>query len=90
MQLSKYILQRQTNADGPLCQQQKAGEHENYSRGRTQCQARDLCYRGCPCGRISVPVLPRFPGQKKGSRNLTLHPDSSCFHSIIYDEQKEK
>jgi choline dehydrogenase-like flavoprotein len=56
--------------------------------GRGQCQARHLCYRGCPYGAYfssNSATLPR--AEKTG--NLTLRPHS-VVHSIIYDEAKGK
>ena len=53
-----------------------------------QCQARDLCYRGCPFGAYFSSNSSTIPwAQKTG--NFTLQPDS-VVHSIIYDEQKQK
>jgi choline dehydrogenase-like flavoprotein len=65
----------------------KAGELQ-LQQGRSQCQARDLCYRGCPFGGYFSSNSSTIPwAQKTG--NLTLQPDS-VVHSIIYDEQKQK
>ncbi|HNV27774.1 MAG TPA: GMC family oxidoreductase [Cyclobacteriaceae bacterium] len=55
---------------------------------RGQCQARDLCARGCPYGGYFSSVSATLPwAQKTG--NLTIRPHS-VVHSIIYDEQKGK
>ncbi len=57
-------------------------------QGRGQCQARNLCQRGCPYGGYFSSNSATLPwAQKTG--NLTLQPDS-VVHSIIYDEQKGK
>jgi len=65
----------------------KAGELQ-LQQGRSQCQARDLCYRGCPFGAYFSSNASTIPwAQKTG--NLTLQPDS-VVHSVIYDEQKQK
>ncbi|HRG79662.1 MAG TPA: GMC oxidoreductase, partial [Cyclobacteriaceae bacterium] len=57
-------------------------------QGRGQCQARDLCARGCPYGGYFSSVSATLPwAQKTG--NLTIRPHS-VVHSIIYDEQKGK
>ena len=65
----------------------KAGELQ-LQQGRSQCQARDLCYRGCPFGAYFSSNSSTIPwAQKTG--NLTLQPDS-VVHSVIYDEQKQK
>ncbi|MEO6357293.1 MAG: GMC family oxidoreductase [Ferruginibacter sp.] len=58
------------------------------AQGRGQCQARNLCQRGCPFGGYFSSNAATLPwAQKTG--NLTLRPDS-VVHSIIYDEQKRK
>ncbi len=57
------------------------------AQGRGQCQARNLCYRGCPYGAYfsaNASTLPR--AEQTG--NLTLKADS-VVHSILYDD-KEK
>jgi choline dehydrogenase-like flavoprotein len=65
----------------------KAGELQ-LQQGRTQCQARDLCHRGCPFGGYFSSNSSTLPWAEK-TGNLTLRPDS-VVHSIIYDEQKQK
>jgi len=65
----------------------KAGELQ-LQQGRSQCQARDLCYRGCPFGAYFSSNSSTLPWAEK-SGNLTLRP-GSVVHSIIYDEQKGK
>jgi choline dehydrogenase-like flavoprotein len=57
-------------------------------QGRAQCQARHLCYRGCPYGAYFSSNSSTLPWAAK-SGNLTIRPDS-VVHSIIYDEQKQK
>jgi choline dehydrogenase-like flavoprotein len=60
----------------------------HIQQGRTQCQARSLCDRGCPYGGYFSSNASTLPwAQKTG--NLTLQPDS-VVHSIIYDEQKKR
>lgn len=60
----------------------------HLKQGRGQCQARDLCARGCPYGGYFSSVSATLPwAQKTG--NLTIRPHS-VVHSIIYDEQKGK
>ncbi|MFI5156603.1 MAG: GMC family oxidoreductase N-terminal domain-containing protein [Chitinophagales bacterium] len=60
----------------------------HISQGRAQCQARDLCMRGCPFGGYFSSVSSTLPwAQKTG--NLTIRP-FSVVHSIIYDDQKGK
>ncbi len=57
-------------------------------QGRAQCQARHLCYRGCPYGAYFSSNSSTLPWAAK-TGNLTICPDS-VVHSIIYDEQKQK
>jgi len=60
----------------------------HIKQGRGQCQARDLCMRGCPFGGYFSSVSSTLPwAQKTG--NLTIRP-FSVVHSIIYDEKKGK
>lgn len=60
----------------------------HIEQGRTQCQARSLCERGCPFGGYFSSNATTIPwAQKTG--NLTLRT-YSVVHSIIYDEQKQK
>lgn len=57
-------------------------------QGRTQCQRRDLCMRGCPFGGYFSSNSVTIPwAQKTG--NLTLLPDS-LVQEIMYDEQQNK
>ncbi len=60
----------------------------HLEQGRGQCQARDLCTRGCPFGGYFSSVSSTLPWAKK-TGNLTIRPHS-VVHSIIYDEQKGK
>lgn len=56
--------------------------------GRGQCQARELCYRGCPFGAYFSSNSSTLPwAQRTG--NLTVKTDS-VVHSIIYDEKTRK
>jgi choline dehydrogenase-like flavoprotein len=58
------------------------------SLGRGQCQARDLCSRGCPFGAYFSTQSATLPAARK-TGNLTLQTDT-VVHSIIYDEAKQK
>jgi choline dehydrogenase-like flavoprotein len=60
----------------------------HLEQGRTQCQARNLCDRGCPYGGYFSSNASTIPWAKK-SGNLTLRPDS-VVHSIIYDDRNNK
>lgn len=65
----------------------KAGELQ-LQQGRGQCQARNLCHRGCPYGGYFSSNASTLPWAER-TGNLTLQPNS-VVHSIIYDEQKQK
>lgn len=60
----------------------------HLEQGRAQCQARNLCYRGCPYGAYFSSNASTLPWAEK-TGNLTLRPDS-VVASIIYDEEKQK
>ncbi len=60
----------------------------HLAQGRGQCQARHLCYRGCPYGAYFSSNSSTLPWAAKTGK-LTLRPDS-VVHSIIYDDKKQK
>ena len=60
----------------------------HIEQGRAQCQARNLCQRGCPFGGYFNANSTTIPWAAK-TGNLTLRPHS-VVHSIIYDEEKGK
>jgi choline dehydrogenase-like flavoprotein len=60
----------------------------HHEQGRAQCQARSLCYRGCPYGGYFSSNSSTLPWAKK-TGNLTMRTDS-VVHSIIYDEKLGK
>jgi choline dehydrogenase-like flavoprotein len=60
----------------------------HLQQGRGQCQARDLCMRGCPFGGYFSSNSSTLPWAEK-TGNLTIRP-FSVVHSIIYDEKKGK
>lgn len=60
----------------------------HIQQGRGQCQARDLCMRGCPFGGYFSSVSSTLPWAEK-TGNLTVRP-FSVVHSIIYDDKKGK
>ncbi|HEY9003025.1 MAG TPA: GMC family oxidoreductase [Mucilaginibacter sp.] len=60
----------------------------HLDQGRSQCQERTLCQRGCPFGGYFSANASTIPWALK-SGNLTLRP-FSVVQSIIYDEQKGK
>jgi len=60
----------------------------HHQQGRGQCQARHLCYRGCPYGGYFSSNSATLPwATKTGNLTLITH---AVVHSIIYDEKKEK
>ncbi|MEO5592202.1 MAG: GMC family oxidoreductase [Chitinophagaceae bacterium] len=58
----------------------------HLQQGRGQCQARNICYRGCPFGGYFSSNSSTLPWAEK-TGNLTLRPDS-VVHSVVYDEKK--
>ena len=60
----------------------------HLAQGRGQCQARNLCQRGCPFGGYFSSNSSTLPTATK-TGNLTILPDS-VVHSIIYDEKQGK
>ncbi len=60
----------------------------HIEQGRTQCQARSLCERGCPFGGYFSSNGSTLPwAQKSGNLTMRTH---SVVHSIIYDPAKQK
>jgi choline dehydrogenase-like flavoprotein len=57
-------------------------------KGRGQCQARDLCHRGCPYGAYFSTNASTMPAAF-ATGNLTLRPQS-LVNKIIYDEKKQR
>ncbi len=55
-------------------------------QGRGQCQARDLCHRGCPFGAYFSTNASTIPAAY-ATGNLTVRPNS-LVNKVIYDEQK--
>jgi choline dehydrogenase-like flavoprotein len=60
----------------------------HIKQGRAQCQARDLCMRGCPFGGYFSSNSSTLP-LAASTGNLTVRP-FSVVHSIIYDDKKNK
>lgn len=60
----------------------------HLQQGRAQCQARDMCMRGCPFGGYFSSVSSTLPWADR-TGHLTIRP-FSVVHSILYDEQKGK
>jgi choline dehydrogenase-like flavoprotein len=60
----------------------------HLDEGRSRCQNRDLCQRGCPFGGYFNSNATTIPWAQK-TENGTLRP-FSVVHSIIYDDQKGK
>ncbi len=57
-------------------------------KGRGQCQARDLCHRGCPYGAYFSTNASTIPAAY-ATGNLTVRPHS-LVNKVIYDEQKQR
>ncbi|HEY9048773.1 MAG TPA: GMC family oxidoreductase [Ohtaekwangia sp.] len=60
----------------------------HLQQGRTQCQHRTLCQRGCPFGGYFSSNSSTLPWAARTGK-MTLRPNS-VVHSIIYDETKGK
>ena len=71
----------------PVANLRKAQPH-HHALGRGDCQARNLCYRGCSFGAYFSSNSATLPAAK-ATGNLTLRPDS-IVHSVIYDEEAKK
>jgi len=72
---------------GRWAQLSKASQVQ-IDQGRSDCQGRNLCMRGCPYGGYFSSNASTLPWAKK-TGNLTLRPHS-VVHSVIYDEQTGK
>ncbi len=57
-------------------------------KGRGQCQARDLCHRGCPFGAYFSTNASTMPAAF-ATGNLTVRPHS-LVNKVLYDGQKQK
>ena len=57
-------------------------------KGRGQCQARDLCHRGCPFGAYFSTNASTMPAAY-ATGNLTVRPHS-LVNKILYDAQKKR
>jgi glucoside 3-dehydrogenase (cytochrome c) catalytic subunit len=71
----KVIIGRSANLTQPV-------------KGRGQCQARNLCHRGCPFGAYFSTNASTMPAAF-ATGNLTVRPHS-LVNRVIYDEQKQK
>ncbi|MBA2562987.1 MAG: GMC family oxidoreductase, partial [Chitinophagaceae bacterium] len=60
----------------------------HLQQGRGQCQARNLCDRGCPFGGYFSSNSSTIPWARQ-TGNLTMQPNT-VVHSVIYDEAKGK
>lgn len=60
----------------------------HLQQGRSQCQARSMCYRGCPFGGYFNSNSTTLPWAAR-TGNLTMRPNS-VVHSIIWDEKLNK
>lgn len=70
------------------CAHLSAPQPIHIQQGRTKCQHRVLCQRGCPFGGYFSSNSSTIPwAQKTG--NLTLRPHS-VVHSILYDQESGK
>ena len=63
-------------------------EPVHLSQGRGQCQARNICYRGCPFDGYFSSNSSTLPWAMQ-TGNLTIRPDA-VVHSIVFDETKNR
>lgn len=61
---------------------------EQLALGRAKCQARDMCWRGCPYGAYFSTQSATLPAAQK-TGNLTIRPHSIVYQ-INYDQQTGK
>jgi choline dehydrogenase-like flavoprotein len=61
---------------------------EQLSLGRSSCQYRNLCYRGCPYGGYFSSNSATLPAAMR-TKKLTIRPNS-VVESIIFDEKQNK
>lgn len=71
----QIIIGRTANATSPV-------------QGNHQCQARDLCHRGCPFGGYFSTNARTIPAAQ-ATGNLTIKTNS-LVNRVLYDEQKER
>ncbi|HPZ86482.1 MAG TPA: GMC family oxidoreductase [Flavihumibacter sp.] len=57
-------------------------------KGRANCQARNLCHRGCPFGAYFSTNASTLPAAQ-ATGNLTIRP-YSLVHQVLYDEKKQR
>ena len=92
--LEKHIQQRikDNYADRQViigrCAHLTDPQEHHLAAGRSACQARHLCYRGCPYGAYFSSNSASLPAAA-ATGNLTLRPDS-VVTEIIFEEQKNK
>jgi len=60
----------------------------NYHEGRSNCQFRNRCIRGCPFGGYFSSVSSTLPAAEK-TGNLTLRPNSIVYE-VMYDDATKK
>ena len=65
------------------CAHLTAPKPEHYATGRGQCQARNLCYRGCPFGAYFSSNASTLPAAARTGK-LTVRPHSVA-ESILHD-----
>ena len=92
--VEKYFKEQmaKTYKDRPViigrCAHITKPEPIHLAQGRSQCQNRSLCQRGCPYGGYFSSNASTLPWAAKTGK-MTLRPNS-VVHSIIYDEKKQK
>ncbi len=70
------------------CAHLTAPQEIHQNQGRSKCNARNLCYRGCPFGAYFSSNSSTLPWAAK-TGNLTIRPHS-VVSTILYDERSQK
>ncbi|WEK35642.1 MAG: GMC family oxidoreductase [Candidatus Pseudobacter hemicellulosilyticus] len=88
--IQQKIMSRFTDRDVVIgrCAHLTKPQAHHLHQGRSQCQARTLCERGCPFGAYFSSNAVTLPWAAR-TGNLTLRPHS-VVHSIIYDDKQQK
>lgn len=87
--VEKYFTQK--TKENFTTRQVIIGRSANLTRpvkGRSQCQARNLCHRGCPYGAYFSTNASTLPAAQE-TGNLTIRP-YSLVNKVIYDEGKQR
>jgi choline dehydrogenase-like flavoprotein len=88
--IQKSIAENYTDRHAVIgrCAHLTAPSEVHLKQGRGRCQARHLCYRGCPYGAYFSSNSSTLPwAANTGNLSVVTH---AVVHSIIYDTEKQK